>query len=366
MTERTIDHVELYVGDAFQAAHYYCSAYGFRLAAEAGPETGLAGGRSLLLVHGGVRLVLTSSLHGDHGAARFVRRHGDGVHDVAIATPDARGDFDRAVAAGAEPVSKPATFEDATGRVVVATVAAVNDLVHSFVERETPGGPFLPGRFEPVPGGPPPDPGLLTSVDHVALCLRPGSLGPIVRFYEHALGLHAFYEEYIEVGGQAMDSKAVHDDSGRVTFTLVEPGPRGHRGQLDDFLDRFDGPGVQHVAFGTPDIVGTARSLRGSGVDLLPTAAEYYEGLAGRGIDVALPVEALQELGLLVDRDEWGHLVQVFTRSPYARRTLFFELIQRMDARTFGSGNIRALYEAVEGERARRAGHRVPATAAVG
>lgn len=364
VSDRAIDHVELYVGDALVAAHYYCSTYGFRLAAEAGPDTGLPGGRSLLLVHGGVNLVLTSSLHGDHGAARFVRKHGDGVHDLAIATPDAAGDFARAVAAGAEPVARPATFEDDGGRVVIATVASVNDLVHSFVQRDDPTGPFWPGRFVPVPGGPAPGPRVLASVDHVALCLRPGSLTTMVAFYEHTLGLHEFYDEYIRVGGQAMDSRAVQSEGGGVTITMVEPDPRFLRGQLDDFLDRFDGPGVQHLAFATHDIVGAARELRRTGVELLPTAATYYDGLAARGIDVDVPVAAMRELGLLVDRDAWGHLVQVFTRSPYARRTLFFELIQRMDARTFGSGNIRALYEAVERERASDGADRVLVPAA--
>lgn len=361
--KRAIDHVELFVGDALQAAHYYCSAYGFQLAAEADPTTGLAGGRSMLLTCGSVRIVLTSSLHGDHAAARFVRKHGDGVHDVAITTPDAEGDFRRAVAAGAEAVMAPHTFQDDDGRVVVATVAAVNGLVHSFVERDDPRGPFWPGRFVPVPVTGRSGPEVLGSVDHIALCLRPGSLATMVSFYERALGLHAFYEEYIALGGQAMDSRAVQDEAGGVTLTIVEPDQRGQRGQLDEFLDRFDGAGVQHVAFSTSDIVVAARELRSRGVALLETAPSYYEGLADRDIDVALPLEELQELGLLVDRDEWGHLVQVFTRSPYARRTLFFELIQRMGARSFGSGNIRALYEAVERERASAGASRVPVAA---
>ncbi|MGP4002614.1 4-hydroxyphenylpyruvate dioxygenase [Streptomyces sp. 8N706] len=353
MTVQAVDHIEFFVGDAVQAAHYHCSAYGFRVVAEAGPLTGLPGVRSLVLAHGGVRLVLTSALHGDHEASRFVRRHGDGVRDVALRTDDATGDFARAVAAGAEPVAEPRTFEDGDGRVTVATIAVTNDLVHSFVQRDDPSGPFLPGRYRPTAAAPGPD--LLRSVDHLALCLRPGSLKAMVDFYQRALGLKHTYDEYIVVGGQAMDSKVVQDATRGVTFTMVEPDPISDRGQLNDFLESFDGPGVQHVAYGTRDIVHAVRELRGNGVELLNTPASYYAALSERGIEVDIETEVLQELGLLVDRDDWGHLVQVFTRSPYARRTVFFELIQRVEARTFGSGNIKALYEAVERERANAA-----------
>ncbi|MFK0264093.1 4-hydroxyphenylpyruvate dioxygenase [Streptomyces angustmyceticus] len=352
MTVHSVDHVEFFVGDVNQASHYYCGTYGFRVVAEAGPLTGLAGARSLVLAHGGVRLVLTSALHADHAASRFVRRHGDGVRDVALRTDDAVGDFERAVAAGAEVVSEPQTFEDPTGRVTRATIAATNDLVHSFVQRDEPTGAFLPKRYRPVAAVAAPGPELLRSVDHLALCLRAGSLETMVDFYQRALGLRHTYDEYIVVGGQAMASKVVQDETRGVTFTMVEPDPVGDRGQLNDFLDGFDGPGVQHVAYGTNDIVRAARELRASGVELLSTPAGYYSALADRGIEVDIDTEVLQELGLLADRDEWGQLVQVFTRSPYARRTVFFELIQRLEARTFGSGNIKALYEAVERERA--------------
>lgn len=361
MTVHSVDHVEFFVGDVNQASHYYSRTYGFRVVAEAGPLTGLAGARSLVLAHGGVRLVLTSPLHADHAASRFVRRHGDGVRDVALRSTDTVGDYERAVAAGAESVAEPETFEDAGGRVIRATIAATNDLVHTFVQRDDPSGAFLPGRYLPVADELAPGPELLRSVDHLALCLRAGSLESMVDFYQRALGLRHTYDEYIVVGGQAMASKVVQDQTRGVTFTMVEPDPTGDRGQLNDFLDAFDGPGVQHVAYGTDDIVKAARELRGAGVELLSTPVGYYSALADRGIDVNIGTEVLQELGLLVDRDEWGQLVQVFTRSPYARRTVFFELIQRLDARTFGSGNIKALYEAVERERAEAA---VPAGAA--
>ncbi|OLZ66423.1 4-hydroxyphenylpyruvate dioxygenase [Streptomyces sp. IMTB 2501] len=355
MTAHSIDHVEFYVGDVNQASHYYCGTYGFRVVAEAGPLTGLAGARSLVLAHGGVRLVLTSALHADHAASHFVRKHGDGVRDVAVRSTDAVGDFARAVAAGAVPVAEPETFEDASGRVVRATIAAANDLVHTFVQRDEPSGPFLPQRYLSVTDGRAPGPELLRSIDHLAFCLRPGSLDAMVDFYRRTLGLKHTYDEYIVVGGQAMASKVVQDETRGITFTMVEPDPVGDRGQLNDFLDGFDGPGVQHVAYGTDDIVTAARELRSCGVELLSTPVGYYATLAQRGIEVGIDPAVLQDLGLLADRDEWGQLVQVFTRSPYARRTVFFELIQRLEARTFGSGNIRALYEAVERERAENA-----------
>ncbi|MFI6769339.1 4-hydroxyphenylpyruvate dioxygenase [Streptomyces sp. NPDC050355] len=364
MTAHSIDHVEFFVGDVNQASHYYCATYGFQVVAEAGPLTGLAGARSLVLAHGGVRLVLTSALHADHAASHFVRRHGDGVRDVALRSTDAVGDFERAVAAGADAVATPETFEDGGGRVVRATVAATNDLVHTFVERDDPSGDFLPGRYLPVIDEVAPDPGLLRSVDHLALCLRPGSLDAMVDFYRRALGLQHTYDEYIVVGGQAMASKVVQDETRGITFTMVEPDPVGDRGQLHDFLDGFDGPGVQHVAYGTDEIVRAARELRGSGVQLLSAPAGYYATLAERGIEVDIDPAVLEELGLLADRDEWGQLVQVFTRSPYARRTVFFELIQRLQARTFGSGNIKALYEAKERERAADPQAAVPVGAA--
>ncbi|MER6311864.1 4-hydroxyphenylpyruvate dioxygenase [Streptomyces sp. NPDC001739] len=357
MTAHSIDHVEFYVGDVNQAAHYYCGTYGFRVVAEAGPLTGLAGARSLVLAHGGVRLVLTSALHADHRAARFVHRHGDGVRDVALRSTDAVADFEQALAAGAEPVAGPETFEDDGVRVVRATVAATNDLVHSFVQRDgddEASARFLPGRYRPVAeAAEASGPALLRSVDHLALCLRAGSLDTMVDFYQRALGLKHTYDEYIVVGGQAMASKVVQDETRGITFTMVEPDPVGGRGQLNDFLDGFNGPGVQHVAYSTDDIVHAARELRLSGVELLSTPAGYYASLAERGIEVGIDPAVLQDLGLLADRDEWGQLVQVFTRSPYARRTVFFELIQRLEARTFGSGNIKALYEAVERERTR-------------
>ncbi|OEJ29282.1 4-hydroxyphenylpyruvate dioxygenase [Streptomyces agglomeratus] len=363
MTVHGVDHVEFYVGDAVQAAHYYRTAYGFQVVAEAPAGADGPAARSFVLAHGGVRLVLTSALSDEHAAAAFVRTHGDGVRDVALRTDDAVAAFDRAVGAGAEAVAEPRTYEDETGRVVRATVAATNGLVHSFVQRDNPDGNFLPGSHLPVVAGAGPAPDLLDTIDHLAFCLSPGSLDEMVNFYEKAIGLRHTYDEYIEVGGQAMASRVVQDETRGITFTMVEPDPSGGRGQLHDFLDGFGGAGVQHVAYSTKDIVRAARELRSTGVELLSSPAAYYSSLAHRGIDVGIDAAVLQEHGLLVDRDEWGQLVQVFTRSPYARRTVFFELIQRFEARTFGSGNIKALYEAVDRERANAASGETPSGA---
>ncbi|MCC2280476.1 4-hydroxyphenylpyruvate dioxygenase [Streptomyces sp. ET3-23] len=360
MTLLAVDHVGLSVGDAVQAAHYFRSAYGFHIEAETGPGAGPDGTRSFVLRHGDVRLMVTSSLNGNGPTADFVRRHGDGVRDVAFSSTDAVGDFERAVAAGAEAVQEPVVHEDESGRVTVAVIGTDSDLVHSLVQRDNPDGSFLPGVHRPVPhqggsAGPAGDATAhhLHTVDHLALCLRPDTLDRSVSFYERALGLRHTYDETIVVGGQTMNSKVVQNDSRRITFTMVEPRTDGPRGQLHDFLDNFGGPGVQHIAFGTDAIADAVRALAVRGVDFLSTPSAYYTALAERGIDVGMETETLRELSLLVDRDDWGHLIQIFTRSPYARRTLFFELIQRVEARTFGSGNIKALYEAVERERTR-------------
>ncbi|MGX8904477.1 4-hydroxyphenylpyruvate dioxygenase [Streptomyces netropsis] len=358
MTVHAVDHVGLQVADAAEAARYFCDAYGFHIEAEANPGTGFADGHSLVLAHGGVRLVVTSADHPEQPGAEFVARHGDGVRDVAFSSTDVAADFARAIAAGAEAVQEPRVFEeDGAGRVVVAVIGTHEGLLHSLVQRDTPDGAFLPGRYRPLPvaaSGEPAAP-LLRSVDHLALCLAPGSLDTWVSFYERALGLRHTYNESIKVGGQVMDSKVVQDETRGITFTMVEPRAEGKRGQLHDFLDNFGGPGVQHIAFGTDAITDAVRGLAERGVEFLSTPAEYYNGLAGRGIDVGVDTEVLRELSLLVDQDEWGHLIQIFTRSPYPRRTVFFELIQRVEARTFGSGNIKALYEAVERERTRAA-----------
>jgi 4-hydroxymandelate synthase len=347
-----IDHVELYVGDARQTAYYLCTAFGFRIIGQGGPETGLADQRSLLLGHGEIRVVLTSGLSAEHPATEYVARHGDGVALVAFGTNDAAQVFTEAVAAGATALTPPQTYEDDQTRVVVATVSGFGDVAHRLVERHGPTEQFLPGGIEmlPAPTGSSAEKDLLDVIDHVAICVPAGELASTAEFYRKVFGFSEIFAEYIEVGGQGMDSKVVQSPSRGVTFTLIEPDPTRTPGQIDDFLRWHAGAGVQHLAFRTNDIVAAVASFSARGVGFLATPGSYYDTLEERLGPVDVPVPALRELGVLVDSDHFGQLFQIFTQSMHVRRTLFLELIERHGALTFGSGNIKALYEAKERE----------------
>lgn len=345
-----IDHVELYVGDARQAAYFLCTAMGFRVCGQGGPETGLHGQRSLLLGQGDARILLTTGLTPDHPASEYVARHGDGIAVIGFGATDVASAFTEVVAGGATPIAPPATFERGETSVVTATVSGFGDVTHRLVERHGSPGQFLPTAIDMIAADPDAGDDLLQLIDHAAVCLPAGILAPTVRFYQEAFGFNEIFEEYIEVGEQGMDSKVVQSPSGGVTFTLLEPDLKRHRGQIDDFLDWHGGAGVQHLAFRTRDIITAVRTFASRGVGFAATPASYYDFLESRLGPVALPVEALRETGVLVDQDEWGQMFQIFTLSMHVRRTLFLELIERHGARTFGSSNIKALYEAKERE----------------
>lgn len=348
MSSYGISHVEFYVGDAKQAAYYYREAFGFRPVAQAGPETGLAERRSVLLEQGVIRLLLTSPLTADSPVTAYVTRHGDGVKDIALRVPDVEGAFELAVSQGAAAVVEPYVEEQPDGRAVVATVAAFGDVVHSFVQHENDGQ--LPGRHLRSIGqcpDEPPEP-CLRDVDHVAVCLPPGELDKTVTFYQQALGFDEAFEERVEFGDQAMESKVVRSKSGGVTLTLLEPDPRRKPGQIDGFLRAHGNAGVQHLAFGTPDIHAAVRAFTTQGVEFLTTPDRYYDALESRIGSLGGDLARLRESNVLADRDAWGLLFQIFTRSPHARGTFFLELIERRGAKTFGSGNIKGLYQAVE------------------
>ncbi|QFZ21220.1 4-hydroxyphenylpyruvate dioxygenase [Saccharothrix syringae] len=350
-----IDHIELYVGDARQTAFYLCTAFGFKVCGQGGPETGLPGRRSLLLRQGGIQVVLTSGLVADHPATEYVRRHGDGVAVIGIGVDDAAAAYRTLVGRGAEAVAPPAQFGDDDQRVVVAEVSGFSDVTHRLVERHGPGREFLPGAIEVTEPDPHGDGKLLRTIDHIAICVPAGGLAPTARYYVDVFGFEQIFEEYVEVGGQGMDSKVVQSPSGHVTFTLIEPDPERQPGQIDNFLTWHAGAGVQHVAFGTDDIVKAVTTLADHGVRFLGTPAGYYDSLEERVGHLDAPVDELRRLGVLVDRDHWGQLLQIFTESMHVRRTLFLEIIERRGALTFGSGNIKALYEAKRGELADRA-----------
>jgi len=345
MTFLRIDHIELYVGDARQAAFYYCTAFGFRVQGQGGPETGLKGQRSLLLAQGDIRMVLTSPLVADHPSAEFLRRHGDGVAVIAVEVDDTEAAFEELVRRGATPVSTPARYAEGDAAVTTAEVAAFGDVTHRLVQRSGPRGEFLPGvfRMSEVDTSAE-DP--LQVIDHFAVCVPAGELDATVWHYREVFGFEQIFEEYIEVGDQGMFSKVVQSPSKLVTLTLIEPDTSRERGQIDDFVQWHGGAGVQHIAFTTDGITGTVGALAARGVRFVSTPPAYYDTLAERVPDLAVPVGDLRAAGVLVDRDHWGQLLQIFTESMHVRRTLFMEIIERRGALTFGSGNIRALYEA--------------------
>jgi 4-hydroxymandelate synthase len=346
-----VDHIELYVGDAIAAAQSLRTAYGFRVYGHGGPDTGLPGQRTILLGQGDIRILLTSGLHRDHPASQFVARHGDGVAVTAFSTDSAATAYADAVAAGARGIREPSCWENDDAAVVIAEVAGFGDVVYRFVERSGADTEFLPRAIEPEPGataGAEDD--LLRLIDHAAVCVPAGELESTVAFHERVFGFRVTFQEYIEIGDQGVASKVVQSPSGGVTFTILEPDISRQAGQIDDFLAWHDGAGVQHVAFLTKDIVRAVRTFAGRGVEFAVSPSSYYDMLAGRlgGTDIA--VETLRPLGILVDRDHWGQMYQIFAKSTHIRRTYFLELIDRHGARTFGTSNIPALYAAKERE----------------
>lgn len=347
MNVQGLDHVEFWVADAGREATRLCSRYGFRVTG----ELTAADHRSVLTVSGGngdgVRIVLTEGIAPEHPAAEYVRAHGDGVAVIALATPDPAAALAEALDGGAQRLTP--DLGDGPDR---ARIRAFGDVAHTFVR---PGG--LAARFgrpaEPARPSQRDEPLMFDAIDHVAVCVRPGELGSTVRFYQDVLGFQQVFEEYIEVGEQAMDSKVVQSQCGGVTLTVIEPDTSRVRGQIDDFIDAHGGSGVQHLALRTEDIATTVRALSGRGVRFLNTPGSYYDELERRLGPVGVPVDVLRELSVLVDRDNAGELFQIFAQSTHPRRTYFFEVIERRDALTFGSANIKALYQAVERERAK-------------
>jgi 4-hydroxymandelate synthase len=350
MDIRAIDHIEFYVNDAEREARYLCDAFGFAIHGRGGPDTGLKACRSVLLRQGEMNLLLTSALGGDHRAGDYVRRHGDGVAVIGLAVDDAHAAFAEAVERGAVPLAPPVVLEHEDARVTFASVKGFGDVEHRFTSREGSDGPFAPGTIEEIIPAQPRD-GLLERVDHIAVCLPAGELDGTVCRYWDVFGLSQTFEERIVVGSQAMDSKVVQSPSGRVTFTIIEPDTTRDPGQIDEFVRSHDGAGVQHIAFLTGDIAAAVRSTAERGVRFLTTPSGYYDDLTSRLGPVGVPLETLRELNILADRDHSGVMLQIFTESCHPRRTLFYELIDRRGARTFGSNNIKALYEAVERQR---------------
>ena len=337
-----LDHVELFVEDLDAAAADWVQRYGFTVAATRRLPTH----HSIDLRAGRIRLVLTSPASDRHPATGFLRAHGDGVADIALSTSDLPATFAAAVAGGARPLRGPSRARPGAERIT-AVVGGFGDVRHTLLQRD-PGTP---------PSGAPAD-GELIEIDHFAVCLNPGELDATVRRYREALGFRQIFEERIAVGAQAMLSKVIQSPGAAVTLTLICPDPEAAPGQIDAFLAGNQGPGVQHIAFSSADAVRSVRELTARGVEFLRTPGPYYDRLAERIQVKDHTLSELRAANLLADQDHGGQLFQIFTASTHPRRTLFFEVIERRGAETFGSSNITALYEAVELERAGRLGAR--------
>ena len=350
------DHLELYVGNAKQAAVYYSRSLGFRPVAYRGLETGSRESASYLLKQGRIRLVLTSALGPDHPASAFVARHGDGVAEIALEVPDAAAALEATTRRGARAALPLTVHEDADGRLCRSAIHVYGDTRIAFVERKGYPGLFAPG-FEALEG--PGDDGSagLLSIDHVVGNVALGEMDRWARFFEETMGfsqLVHFDDKTISTEYSALMSKVMQDGTGRVKFPINEPAPGKRTSQIQEYLDYNLGPGVQHVACATSDIVATVSRLRENGLKFLAVPATYYEALEARVGRIDEPIPKLAELGILVDRDPEGYLLQIFSEPVADRPTLFFEIIERHGARGFGEGNFKALFESIEREQARR------------
>ncbi|MFO7778701.1 MAG: 4-hydroxyphenylpyruvate dioxygenase [Nitriliruptoraceae bacterium] len=352
------DAIEFHVGNARQAAHFYRQGLGFRLVAYAGPETGVRDRASYVLQQGGIRFVLTAGLAPEHPVSQWQLRHGDGIRDVAFQVPDATAAFTLAVERGAVPVREPEVLTDEYGELTVAVIAVYGDTVHSLVQRDDYSGVHRPGYVavpEPLVDADP-EVGLHT-IDHVVANVHLGDMEPWSAFYERILGfspLRHFDDEAISTEDTALMSTVLTDGRGRIKLPINEPAPGRKRSQIEEYLDANRGAGVQHLALATDDIVGTVRALTARGIGFLNVPGTYYQEARERIGEVNESWDDLAELGILIDRDEEGYLLQIFTEPVQDRPTLFYELIQRHGAQGFGVGNFRSLFAAIEREQARR------------
>jgi 4-hydroxyphenylpyruvate dioxygenase len=351
------DYVEFYVGNAKQAAHYYMSAFGFDQVAYAGPETGVKDRCSYVLEQNNLRFVITSSLLPDDDIARHVAMHGDGVKDIAIVVEDARAAYERAAAAGANTIAPPAELSDATGRIVRATIATYGDTVHTFIQRDGYRGTFMPGFIEArrsLPGSK--KPGLLF-IDHCVGNVGWGEMDTWGDFYARVFGfsqLVSFDDKDISTEYTALKSKVMTDERHQVKFPINEPAHGKKKSQIEEFLEFYRGSGVQHIAIRTDDIVATIDALRYNGVEFLDTPDSYYEMLGERVGTIDEALDVLRERRILVDRDDLGYMLQIFTKPLQDRPTVFFEIIQRKGSLSFGKGNFKALFVSIEKEQAKR------------
>ncbi|MEQ8704451.1 MAG: 4-hydroxyphenylpyruvate dioxygenase [Phaeodactylibacter sp.] len=346
------DYIEFYVGNAKQAAHYYQTAFGFKLIAYRGPETGVKDTASYVLQQDKIRFVLTAAMTPDHEVAKHVLKHGDGVKVLALWVDDAEEAHRIAVERGAKSFAEPQRIEDKNGHVVTASIHTYGETIHTFVERSSYEGPFLPG-FIAMESPMEVEPIGLKYVDHCVGNVELGQMNEWVKFYQDVMGfklLVTFDDKDISTKYTALMSKVVSNGNGYIKFPINEPAQGLKKSQIEEYLDYYRSAGVQHIAIATDDIIHTVDELRRRGVDFLRVPDTYYETVLDRVGKINESLQELKRLNILIDRDEEGYLLQIFTKPVQDRPTVFYEIIQREGARSFGKGNFKALFEAIERE----------------
>lgn len=351
------DYIEFYVGNAKQSSYFYRSAFGFQLIAYSGLETGVRDRASYVLQQDKIRFVLTTPLHPDHPISEHITRHGDGVRDIALWVDDAEAAYRETTRRGSRGVMEPTVFSDEHGEIKKSAIAVYGDTIHSFVERKNYRGVFLPG-YEPTPQV---DhiarPVGLKYVDHCVGNVELGAMNQWVDFYMNVMGFKLyqhFDDKDISTEYSALMSKVMANGNERIKFPINEPAQGRRKSQIEEYLDYYHGPGVQHIAMSTDDIIDTVAKLRTQGIGFLHVPSSYYDDLQARVGRIEEPIDDLKKLGILVDRDDEGYMLQIFTKPVEDRPTLFFEIIQRKGSRSFGKGNFKALFEAIEREQAKR------------
>jgi 4-hydroxyphenylpyruvate dioxygenase len=350
------DHVELYVGNAKQAAHYYMSAWGFQPLAYAGLETGRKDRVSYVLQQDKIRLILTSPLKPGGEINRHIDKHGDGVKTIALWVDDAAKSYEETVKRGAKSYFEPRTMKDENGEVVLSGIHTYGETVHVFVERSNYSGPFLPGYriWDPYYKA---DPLGLKYIDHMVGNVGWNEMNKWVEFYAKVMGfaqLISFDDKDISTEYTALMSKVMSNGNGRIKFPINEPAEGRKKSQIEEYIEFYNGAGVQHLALATDNIIETVSGLRNRGVEFLTVPATYYEDVLDRVGEIDEDLAPLKELGILIDRDDEGYLLQIFTKPILDRPTLFIEIIQRKGAKSFGKGNFKALFEAIEREQESR------------
>ena len=355
------DYVELYVGNAKQAAHFYKTAFGFQSLAYAGLETGVKDRASYVLKQDKIRLVLTTALNSNSPIGEHVKKHGDGVKVIALWVEDARKSYEETTKRGARSFMEPTVEKDEHGEVVRSGIYTYGETVHIFVERKNYNGAFLPG-FKEWKSDYNPEPLGLKYIDHMVGNVGWGEMNQWVKWYEDVMGFEnflSFDDKQIHTEYSALMSKVMSNGNGRIKFPINEPAKGNKKSQIEEYLDFYESPGVQHIAVATDDVIKTVSGLKARGIEFLPPPPQaYYDDIPRRlGVHMDMmkeDIKKLQELSILVDADEDGYLLQIFTKPQEDRPTLFFEIIQRMGAKGFGAGNFKALFESIEREQALR------------